>query len=85
MKLAKECVFSVNNRLIKQTDICQRGLIFAVFLNIYVPKMEENIVAPMKQHFYKRCVDDIHMKKENEPDRLLVKLNSYHPNKKINH
>ena len=47
--------------------------------------MEENIVAPMKQHFYKRCVDDIHMKKENEPDRLLVKLNSYHPNKKINH
>ena len=85
MKLSKECVFSVNRRLIKQTDGCPMGgPICIVFSDIYVSKMEEDIVAPMKPHFYKRYVDDTYIwRKKNEPDILFEKLNSYHPN--INH
>ena len=59
LKLTKECVFSINNRLIKQNDGCpMEGPISAVFSDICVSKMEEDIVAPMKSHFYKRYIDD---------------------------
>ena len=62
LKLTKECVFSVNNRLIKQIDGCPMGgPISAVFSDIYVSKMEEDIVTPMKPHFYKRYVDDTYI------------------------
>ena len=44
-------------------------------------KMEEDIVAPLKSHFYKRYVDDtyIQRKKTNH----FKKLNSYHPTMKL--
>ena len=59
LKLTKECVFSVSNRLIKQSGGCPMGgPISSVFPNIYVSKMEEDIVASMKPHFYKGYVDD---------------------------
>ena len=85
LKLTKECVFSVNNRLIKQIDGCPMGgPISVVFSDIYVSKMEEDIVTPMKPHFYKRYVDDTYIRrKKNEPDSLFEKLNSYHPNIKL--
>ena len=85
MKLTKECVFSINNRLIKQIDGCPMGgPISVVFSDIYVSKMEEDIVTPMKPHFYKRYVDDTYIRrKKNEPDSLFEKLNSYHPNIKL--
>ena len=51
MKLTKECVFVMNNKLIKQVNGCPMGdPISAVFSGIYVSKMEEDIVAPMKPH-----------------------------------
>ena len=57
------------------------GPISVVFSDIYVSKMEEDIVAPIKPHFYKRYVDDTYIqRKKNEPDSLFEKLNSYHPN-----
>ena len=68
LKLTKECVFSVNNRLIKQINGClMGGDISVVFSDIYISKMEEEIFAPMKPHFYKRYVDDgyIRRKKTN--------------------
>ena len=85
LKSAKEYVFSVNNRLIKQTDGSPAGgSISVVFSDIYVSKMEEDIVAPMKSHFYKEYVDDTYIqRKKNEPDSLLEKLNSDHPNIKL--
>ena len=44
-KLTQECVFSINNRLIKQIDGCPMGgPISVVFSDIYVCKMEEDIV-----------------------------------------
>ena len=47
----------------------------AVFSVIYLSKMEEDIVAPMKPHFYKRYVDNTYIRrKKNKPD------SSYYPN-----
>ena len=49
----------------------------AVFSVIYLSKMEEDIVAPMKPHFYKRCVDNTYIRrKKNKPDSYFKKLNS---------
>ena len=72
LKLTKECVFSVNNGLIKQIDGCTMGgPISVVFPDIYVSKVEEDIVAPMKPHFYKRDTDDTYIRrKKNKPDSL---------------
>ena len=85
LKLIKECVFSVNNRLIKQTDGCPMGgPICVIFSDIYVSRMEEDIVVPLKPHFHKRYVNDTYIRrKKNEPDSLFEILNSYHPNMKF--
>ena len=40
------------------------GPISVVFSDIYVSKMEEYIVAPMKPHFYKRYADDTYIRKK---------------------
>ena len=59
------------------------GPISVVFSNTYVSKMEEDIVTPMKPHFYKRYVEDTYIqRKGNELDNLFKKLNSYHQNLK---
>ena len=64
LKLTKEFVFSVNNRLIKQIDGCAMGGLISVdFSDIYVSKMEEDIVTPMKLHFYKRYVDGTYIRR----------------------
>ena len=75
----------MNNRLIKQIDGCPMGgPISVIFAEIYISKMEEDIVAPMKPHFYERYVDDTYIRrKKNEPDSLFKKLNSYHLNIKF--
>ena len=66
LNLTKKCVFSVNNKLIKQVDGCpMRDTIPVAFSDIYVSKMDEDIVAPMKLHFCKRYVDDTCIRKKN--------------------
>ena len=45
--------------------------ISVVFSDIYVSKMEEDIVAPMKSHFYKRYVADTYIRKNNEPQSFF--------------
>ena len=67
-----ECVFSANNRLIKQIDGCPMGGTISVVLSdIYVCKMKEDIVAPSKSLFYKCYVDDTYVRrKKNESDEL---------------
>ena len=85
IKLTKESVFSANNRLIKQIDGCPMGgPISVVFSDIYMCKMEEDVVKPLKPIFYKRDVDDAYVKrKRNEADTLFDALNSCHPNIKF--
>ena len=57
------------------------GLISEVFSDIYVCKMEEDIVIPANPIFYKRYVDDTYVRrKKHETDKLFIDLNSYHEN-----
>ena len=79
-KLTQECVFTINNRLIKQVDGCPMGgPISVVFSDIYVCKMEEDVVITANPIFYKRYVDDTYVRrKKHETDKLFIDLNSYH-------
>ena len=57
------------------------GLISEVFSDIYVCKMEEDIVIPANPIFYKRYVDDTYVRrKKHETDKLFIDFNSYHEN-----
>ena len=78
-------MFTINNRLIKQVDGCPMGgPISVVFSDIYVCKMEEDIVIPPNPIFYKRYVDDTYVRrKKHETDKLFIDLNSYHQNIKL--
>ena len=62
IQITKESTFSVNNRLIKQIDGCTMGgPISMVFVDIYMCKMEDDVVATLKPIFYKRYVDDTYV------------------------
>ena len=53
IKSTKECTFLVNNRLLKQIDVCPMGgPISVVFADIYMCKMEDDVVALLKPIFY---------------------------------
>ena len=48
------------------------GPISVVFADIYMCKMEDDVVAPLKPIFYKRYVDDTYVrKKKNTTDDLF--------------
>ena len=81
-KLSLQSVFSINNQLIKQIDGCPMGgPISVVFLDIFMNKMERDIVILIAANLYKRYVDDIFAKrKKNKPDNLYNALNNYHRN-----
>ena len=60
------------------------GPISVVFADIYMCKMEDDVVAPIKAIFYKRYVDDTYIRrKKNTKDKLFEKLNTYHDNIKF--
>ena len=55
-----------------------------VFSDIFMCKMEEDIVVPAKPIVYKRCVDNTYIRrKKNVNDELFPNLNSYHTNIKL--
>lgn len=61
-----------------------RGPISVVSSDFNVFKMEEDIVAPIKLHFYKICVHETYIwRKKSKPDSFFEKLNSYYPNIKL--
>ena len=60
------------------------GLIFIVFSDIYVCKMEEDIVIPANPIFYKRYIDETYeRRKKHETDKLFIDLTWYHENIKL--
>ena len=64
-KFTKERVFSSNSKLIKQINGCLMGGPISVILSdIYVCKLEEDIVAPSKPLLHKRFVDDNYDKRK---------------------
>ena len=78
-------MFKINNSLIKQFNGCPMGgPISVVFSDIYVCKMEEDIVIPANSMFYKWYVDDTFVqRKKHETDKLFIDLNSCHENIKL--
>ena len=71
--VTKNTVFTFNNRLHRQIDGCRMGNpLSPVLANIFMAKLEEDVVRPYHPPFYDRYVDDCFSKKvENETDRLL--------------
>ena len=64
--------------------ICCAGPLSVTFSDIFMIKMENDIVIPMKPIFYCRYVDDIYTRrKKNIEDSLFKALNSYHKNIKL--
>ena len=60
------------------------GPISVVPLGIYMCKIEEDIVKPLKPIFYKCYMYNTNVKRKcNKADTLFDALNSYHPNKKF--
>ena len=56
------------------------GSLYFTLSDIWMVKMENDIVIPHKPIFYKRYVDDIiNRRKKHEEDLLLKKLNNFHP------
>lgn len=84
IKVTKEPVLSVNNSLIKQIYVFLMGVpISIVFSNMYMCKMENEVVKPLKPIFYKRYVGDTYAKSKRDETDLLLILNTYHPNIKL--
>ena len=84
IKLATECTFKFNNRFLKQVDGCTMGGPLSVtFSDIYMVKMENDVVIPSKPIFYHRFVDDIYSRLKLGDNILFDQLNSYHPNMKL--
>ena len=81
-QVTKNTVFSFNDRLYKQTAGCGIGNpLSPVIANIFMSKLEADVVRPSNPPFYDRYVDDIFSnRKQDEPDHLLDQLNNYHPN-----
>ena len=80
--VTKNTVFSFNGKLYKQIDGCGMGNpLSPVLANIFMAKLEADVVRPFNPPFYDRYVDDcFSKKKKNEPDALFERLNRYHPN-----
>ena len=83
--LCKSCILLADGRLIRQIDGCPMGgQISVVLYDIFCVKMKFDVVKPLKPKLCKRYPDDIYSKKiKNQPEKLLAKLNNYHPNIKL--
>ena len=63
VKLSKECVFSVNSHLIKQIYGCPMVVpVSVVISDIFMCKMEEDVVVPAQPIFYKCYVYDTYIR-----------------------
>ena len=83
-KLTTEYTFKFNNRFLKQVDGCTMGGPLSVtFSDIYMVKMENDVVIPSKPIFYRRFVDDIYSRRKLGDNVLFERLNSYHLNIKL--
>ena len=59
------------------------GPLSVTFSDIYMIKMENDVVIPSKHIFYCRFVDDSYSRRKLGDNFLFDRLNSYHPNIKL--
>ena len=81
LKLSTESTFIFQSNYYKQIDGCTMGGPLSVtFANIYLTKLEREIVVPSKPRFYKRYVDDVIVRRKiGVTDNLFLSINKYHP------
>ena len=73
----------MNSRLIKKIDEYPLGgTVSVVFSDIYICKIEEDVVVRAKPIFYQRYVDDTYIRR-NVNDELFQNSNSYHRSIKL--
>ena len=84
-KLTKGCVFSVTEKLLKHVDGCPMGgPISVVLLDMFMYKMQLDVVVHAKPIFYKCYVIDTYVqRKRNDVDRLFEELDLYNRNIKL--
>ena len=84
-KFTKGCVLSVTEKILKQVDGCPiGGPISIVYSDIFMCKMELDVVVHAKPIFHKCYVVDTYVRrKENDVDKLFEKLNFYNENIKL--
>ena len=65
------------NQSYKQTDGCAMGGPLSVtFSDIFMTKLEDDVVRPLKPIIYKRFVDDtFNRRKKNNPDHSFNAIN----------
>ena len=82
LKLTTDCTFVFDSSFYKQVEGCSMGGPLSVTLSdIFMVKMENDIVVPTKPKLFKRYVDDIINKRRKDvADSLFESLNNYHPN-----
>ena len=84
IKLAMECTFKFSSRFLKQVDGCtMEGSLCVNVSDIYMVKMENNVVIPSKPIFYHKFVDDIYNRQKLGHKTLFDQLSSYHPTIKL--
>ena len=67
--------------MLKQRDGCTMGGPLSVtFSDIYMFKMENDVIMPSKPIFYRRFVDGICSRRKLGDNVLFDRLNCYHPN-----
>ena len=72
-KLTKNCVFSVNDKLVKLVDgYPMGGVISVIMCGIHMKRMEKDCVVPLNPKLYKRYVDDTITKK-----RKMLQMMNY--------
>ena len=71
--VTKNTVFSFNGHLYKQIDGCGMGNpLSPVLANIFMAKLESDVVQPYNPPFYDRYVDDcLSKRRKGKPDDLL--------------
>ena len=84
-KLTKNCVLSMNDKLVKQIEGCPMGGAISVIMSgIHMKRMETDCVVPLNQKLYKRYVDDKRIKRmKNTWNDKFANTNSHHKNIKI--
>ena len=80
LTLVTKITFMFQNQFYKQIDGCTMGgPLSVIFSDIFMTKLEDDVVRPLKPIFYKRFVDDtFNRRKKNNPDHLFNAINEYH-------
>ena len=75
-KIAKNCTFQFCFKFYKQVDGCAMGVTLS---DIYMAKMEDDVIEKHQPKFYKCYADDIiNRRKKNQVDLSFNDLNNYH-------